>query len=242
MFNESRIDIYDYLYSLVYGVVTNNVYRMGEPVDTTKSDVNDGFVVINVGVLNDNSEFDCDAYGWARCTITAYIPKKSRGRLNGALYRTFERSINRVVDSAMYSDENTVYYINDESILSYDQDEITLKGNQYHVYVKSFTVMIDNQNRGSNLFIGYGGKDLNNEEDIRTLGNLQEYTKDNAFGEYAISIPNFNYLWICFDKPLKSITTKSFSIPTDSPIRVGTFFCYRTANAIGDDNMEFSIK
>ena len=35
MFNESRIDIYDYLYSLVHGVVTNNVYRMGEPTETT---------------------------------------------------------------------------------------------------------------------------------------------------------------------------------------------------------------
>lgn len=242
MFNESRIDIYDYLYNLVHGVVTNNVYRMGEPTETTKSDVQDGFVVLSVGVLNDDSEFDCDAYGWARCTITAYIPKKSRGRLNSALYRNFERAINRVVNSAMYEDENSIYYINDETILSYDLDETTQKGNQYHVYVKSFIVMIDNQNRGSNLFIGYGAKNIETMEDVANLGNLQEYTKDNANGEYAISIPRFNYLWVCFDKPLRSISAQSFSIPTDSPQRIGTLFCYRSANAIGDDNMEFTIR
>ena len=223
MFNESRIDIYDYLYNLVYGVVTNNVYRMGEPTETTKSDVQDGFVVLSVGVLNDDSEFDCDAYGWARC-------------------RNFERAINRVVNSAMYEDENSVYYINDETALSYDLDETTQKGNQYHVYVKSFIVMTDNQNRGSNLFIGYGAKNIETMEDVANLGNLQTYTKDNANGEYAISIPRFNYLWVCFDQPLKSISAQSFSIPTDSPQRIGTLFCYRSANAIGDDNMVFTIR
>ena len=73
MFNDSRIDIYDYLYNLVYDVVTKNVYRMGEPTETTESDSKDGFVVLKVGNMNDDSEFDCDAYGWVRCTITAYV-------------------------------------------------------------------------------------------------------------------------------------------------------------------------
>ena len=92
MFNDSRIDIYDYLYNLVYDVVTKNVYRMGEPTETTESDSKDGFVVLKVGNMNDDSEFYCDAYGWVRCTITAYVPKKSRGRLDKTLYKAFEKS------------------------------------------------------------------------------------------------------------------------------------------------------
>ena len=42
MFNDSRIDIYDYLYNLVYDVVTKNVYRTGAPTETTESDSKDG--------------------------------------------------------------------------------------------------------------------------------------------------------------------------------------------------------
>lgn len=143
MFNDSRIDIYDYLYNLVYDVVTKNVYRMGEPTETTESDSKDGFVVLKVGNMNDDSEFDCDAYGWARCTITAYVPKKSRGRLDKTLYKAFETSINQVVKDAIANGDNQEYYILGDSVLSMDVDETTQKGNQYHVYVKSFVVVLD---------------------------------------------------------------------------------------------------
>ena len=142
MFNESRIDIYDYIYGLVYGVVTNNVYRMGEPVETTESDTTDGFVVISVGNMNDEGEFDCDAYGWVRCSLTAFVPKKSRGRLNKTLYKSFETSINQVVKNAM-SAKDASYYISGDDVLSMDSDETTQKGNQYHVYIKSFVVVMD---------------------------------------------------------------------------------------------------
>ena len=142
MFNESRIDIYDYIYGLVYGVVSNNVYRMGEPVETTESDTTDGFVVISVGNMNDDSEFFCDAYGWVRCSIMAFVPKKSRGRLNKTLYKSFETSINQVVKNAMLQNDAS-YYISGDDVLSMDSDEITQKGNQYHVYIKSFVVVID---------------------------------------------------------------------------------------------------
>lgn len=144
MFNESRIDIYDYIYGLVYGVVTNNVYRMGEPVETTESDTTNGFVVINVGNMNDDSEFSCDAYGWARCSIMAFVPKKSRGRLNKTLYKSFETSINQVVKNAMLA-KDASYYISGDNVLSMDSDEITQKGNQYHVYIKSFVVVVDGE-------------------------------------------------------------------------------------------------
>lgn len=149
MFNESRIDIYDYIYGLVYGVVTNNVYRMGEPVETTESDTTNGFVVINVGNMNDDSEFSCDAYGWVRCSIMAFVPKKSRGRLNKTLYKSFETSINQVVKNAMLA-KDASYYISGDNVLSMDSDEITQKGNQYHVYIKSFVVVVDGEIEGEN--------------------------------------------------------------------------------------------
>ena len=149
MFNESRIDIYDYIYGLVYGVVTNNVYRMGEPVETTESDTTNGFVVINVGNMNDDSEFSCDAYGWVRCSIMAFVPKKSRGRLNKTLYKSFVTSINQVVKNAMLA-KDASYYISGDNVLSMDSDEITQKGNQYHVYIKSFVVVVDGEIEGEN--------------------------------------------------------------------------------------------
>lgn len=143
MFNDSRIDIYDYLYNLVYDVVTKNVYRMGEPTETTSSDVKDGFVIIKVGNFNDDSEFDCNTYGWVRCTIMAYVPKKAKGHLNKPLYKAFETSINNVIREAILSGNNGDFYILSDGVLSMDGDEITQKGNQYHVYLKSFIVVSD---------------------------------------------------------------------------------------------------
>lgn len=144
MFNESRIDIYDFLYGLFYNTVTRNVYRMGEPTENTESDTIDGFITLRVGVLNDDSEFYGDAYGWARCYVTAYIPKKSKGRLDSEKYKYFEDNINLVIKLAS-EDRNGDYFILKDSELSADDDEISQKGNQYHVYRKSFVVVTNNQ-------------------------------------------------------------------------------------------------
>ena len=144
MFNESRIDIYDFLYGLFYNTVTRNVYKMGEPTENTESDTIDGFITLRVGVLNDDSEFYGDAYGWARCYVTAYIPKKSKGRLDSEKYKYFEDNINLVVKLAS-EDRNGDYFILKDSELSADDDEISQKGNQYNVYRKSFVVVTNNQ-------------------------------------------------------------------------------------------------
>ena len=142
MFNESRIDIYNFLYGLFYDTITRNVYRMGEPTENSESDTTDGFLVIQVGVMNDDSEFDGDAYGWARCYVTAYIPKRSKGRLDAEKYKTFEDGINTIVKLASES-RNADYYVLKGSELSVDDVETTQKGNQYHIYRKSFVVVID---------------------------------------------------------------------------------------------------
>ena len=144
MINESRIDIYDYIEELMKQVC-DNVYPMGEPMETTEDDVDNGFIVIRVGKLNDDSEFSCEAYIWARCFVTAYVPKKTRGRLNKTLYKQFEDGINGVIKTAEEEQTNN-YFIVPDTILSTDDDETGQQGNQYHVFTKSFIVASDYQN------------------------------------------------------------------------------------------------
>lgn len=144
MLDKSRIKIYDYLYNLLYDVVTKNVYSMNPPQELTKSDAEDGFIVINVGDIHDASEFSCEAYGFARCYLTAYVPPITRGRLDYTKYETFENSINDVIENAT-SDSDGTYYIEDGSVLSMDNDETTNANNQFFIFVRSFVVNINKQ-------------------------------------------------------------------------------------------------
>jgi len=144
MFNESRIDIYNFLYQMFFDTVTRNVYKMGEPTENTESDTTDGFITLEVGAISDDSEFDGDAYGWVRCFVTAYVPQKSRGRLDDAKYKEFEDGINTVVRLASESSDGD-YYVLSGSELSIDDVETSQKGNQYHIYQKSFIIIIDKQ-------------------------------------------------------------------------------------------------
>lgn len=144
MINDSRIDIYDYLSGLMKQV-TDNVYPMGEPTTTTESDAENGFIVILVGRLNDDSEFSCEAYLWTRCYITAYVPKKNRGILNKSLYKEYETSINDIIRSEQGKTDESRYYIVPDTVVSMDDDEKTQKNNQYHVFTKSFIVGTDYQ-------------------------------------------------------------------------------------------------
>lgn len=140
----TRISLYGFL-SEVFADVTDNLYSMTVPTENTKSDVESGFVVTNVGNVVDESEFDGDAYGWVRCQVTAFVPKKSRGRLNKELYKAFEDGISAAIKAKTGENNEGGYYILEDSVLSMDDDENTIKGNQYHVFVKSFVVVIDQQ-------------------------------------------------------------------------------------------------
>lgn len=142
MVNESRIDIYDYLYNLFYDVVTQNVYSMETPQELTQSDTQDGFIVLHVGDLNDESEFAHHTYGWARCFVEAYIPPISRGRLDYDKYREFEDAITEVIHLA--SDEVIDgYSVQEGSVLSMDGAETTNANNSYFTFIKSFIVNIN---------------------------------------------------------------------------------------------------
>lgn len=149
MFNESRIDIYNYLYTLFYGTVTENVYSMNEPQELTKSDTSDGFIVLHVGNLIDESEFSLDAFGQVRCYVEAFIPPISRGRLAIDKYKEFEDAINAVIKSAM-EERDGAYYIQDDSIISTDTEETTNANNTYFTFIKSFIVVTDEQQTNNN--------------------------------------------------------------------------------------------
>lgn len=142
MIDKSRIALYDYLYSLLHGVVTNNVHSMGEPSETTQDEADNGFVVTKVGDIEDESEFEGNAYAWARCYIYAYVPKMSRGRLHKKKYKEYEDAILDVIKNAE-THQDSDYYIMPETTISMDDNANTQKGNQYNLFVKSFIVVIN---------------------------------------------------------------------------------------------------
>ncbi len=144
MFNQSRIGIYDYLYNIFYDVVTKNVYSMREPQELSKSDTEDGFIVIYVGDLYDESEFPRQAYGWTRCHVEAFVPPITRGRLDYDKYKSFEDDINSAISDAI-SNPNGKYHVREDSILSSDGDITTNANNSYFTFIKSFIVDIDEE-------------------------------------------------------------------------------------------------
>jgi hypothetical protein len=144
MFSESRIAIYEYLKSL-FASVTQNIYSMRVPTENTDDDTKNGFIVIQVGGINDESEFGLNAFGWVRCYVTAYVPQKKRGRLDSVKYAEFEDGINAVIRNLVDNPQNdSPYFVQGDGILSMDDDEDTNKGNQYNVFVKSFIVVSNN--------------------------------------------------------------------------------------------------
>lgn len=144
MLNESRIDLYDYLYNIFYDVVTKNVHSMREPQELTESDTNDGFIVIRVGTMNDESEFSGETYGWARCFVEAFVPPISRGRLDFDKYKEFEDSILTTIKLASQEAKGK-YHIEEDSIISSETEETTNANNSYFTFIKSFIVVIDKQ-------------------------------------------------------------------------------------------------
>lgn len=143
MVTESRIAVYNYLKTLFSGV-TQNIYPMRVPTENTSDDTQNGFIVIEVGAINDASEFDLQTFAWVRCNVVAYVPQKTRGRLDEAKYTAFENGINSAIRTAIDAPVPTsAYSIQSDGILSMDDDEDSNKGNQYNLFVKSFIVIID---------------------------------------------------------------------------------------------------
>lgn len=141
MFNESRIDLYDYI-SGIFSDVSENIYKMKIPQELTESDTTDGFIVVYLGDIYDDSEFLKEAYGDVRVVVSAYIPLKSRGRLNKELYKAFESGINEALDNEILNGNSEHYTIQDDGILSMDDIEDNNANNSYSVYTKTFVVTV----------------------------------------------------------------------------------------------------
>jgi len=141
MFNESRIDLYDYI-SGIFNSVSENIYKMKIPQELTESDTTDGFIVVYLGDIYDDSEFLKEAYGDVRVVVSAYIPLKSRGRLNKELYKAFESGINDALDNEILNGNDEHYTIQDDGILSMDDIEDNNANNSYSVYTKTFIITI----------------------------------------------------------------------------------------------------
>ena len=146
MFNDSRIGIYDYLYDLIVNnEVTKNVYMVDEPQDLTTSDKKDGFVVIKVGGVNDQSQFDLETYGWTRVYIYTYVPSTSRGRLDYNKYKAMENKLNALIRQVSEQGSVGGYTIVQNSTLSMDGVKMSTANNLFYSFVKSFRVFITQQ-------------------------------------------------------------------------------------------------
>lgn len=141
MFNESRIDLYDYI-SGIFNSVSENIYKMKIPQELTDSDTTEGFIVVYLGDIYDDSEFLKEAYGDVRVVVSAYVPLKSRGRLNKELYKAFESGINDALGNEILNGTNEHYTIQDDGILSMDDIEDNNANNSYSVYTKTFIVTV----------------------------------------------------------------------------------------------------
>lgn len=141
MFDASRNAIYDYLCD-IFEQVSKNVYEKFAPQELTNSDAKDGFLVVSVGDLYNESEFSQEAYGWVRCYVEAYVPLKSRGRADHKKDAAFEDKINAVIKTQA-ENESGSYTIREDHILSSDYEEVTNGDNPFSVFVKSFIVEIN---------------------------------------------------------------------------------------------------
>lgn len=142
MVDESRISIYEYVESILTSV-TENVYLMDEPQELTQSDTEEGFIVISVGDFIDASEFNGNAYAATRVFVRCFVPPITRGRLNKTLYKQFEDDVNAAIALASSSNDNSKYWIDEESVISADFGEESNANNVYYMFVKSFVVLVE---------------------------------------------------------------------------------------------------
>ena len=148
MFSDSRIGIYRYVESLLTENVTENVYLMNKPQELVQSDTEEGFIVVKVGDLHDDSEFDGETYGWTRVFVETYVPPITRGRLNVSKYKEYEDAINEVIKNASQVSGGE-YWIQSESVLSMDGNVENNANNSYYMFIKSFVVMIGSDMNGN---------------------------------------------------------------------------------------------
>lgn len=135
----SRQDIYSYI-TTIFSSVTKNIYPIEIPSTLSSDAVKNGFIVLKLNEIKDQSEFLSDTYSDPRMYVESYIPSKADGSINKTKYEEIQSTIDSIVLEECKK-TNQVYTISKESILSGD-DFYTNKTNSFFMYIASFTITI----------------------------------------------------------------------------------------------------
>lgn len=136
-----RTPIYKYVYSLFNGKVTDYIYPMGIPTNLTEEAQAGGFMVINVGDIQDRSEMTLSNYAQTRVTVQMYVTPKGRGRIDTELYEEYETKIFDIL-AAESEKRGEKYIIDLDSILSTDDVYNKDGNNVFFLYIASFVLKI----------------------------------------------------------------------------------------------------
>ena len=140
--NISRIDIYDYIKGLFAGqanTIFKNVYYGEIPQTITDSDKNNGFIVIRLGALNDNSDFYLSTYCTIRGYIECYIPLY-QGKMNTTKYKLVQNALDLIIKGEGEK-VNAQYNINTDSVLT-TEGYFNNNNNTSFAYIASFQITI----------------------------------------------------------------------------------------------------
>ena len=141
--NESRKDIYSYVATL-FTSVTTNIFRGEIPKSLSGTCATNGFMVLRLGELRDDSEFDMEAFGRVRMNVEFYVPSVSTSNAGGVMNTTkFDEAQDDIdaIVNAECAKRNQTYTISRDGILSFD-DFYSNSANTFHVYITSFIITI----------------------------------------------------------------------------------------------------
>lgn len=141
MIDARRAPIYKYVASLFEGKVTKYVYPMSVPTNLTDEPAAGGFMVINIGDIQDRSEMTLSNYAQTRVMVQMYVSSKNRGRIDYTLYEKYEKLISDILIEEN-NKRGDKYIIDLDSLLSTDAVYNNDGNNVFFQYIASFVVKI----------------------------------------------------------------------------------------------------
>ena len=138
----SRKDLYSYTASMFVGIV-KGIYRH-MPTALSTEDTANGFIVIRMGDIKDDSEIIGNTDAKTRIYVECYVPDVNTTTTNGVMSTTKYDAIQQAVDDRIDTEcdkVNQTYTISRDGILSSD-DTYVNKANSFMVYITSFQVII----------------------------------------------------------------------------------------------------
>lgn len=144
-------------------------------------------------------------------------------------------------------DDGLQFVIKDNYLYITDDD-----GNSYRINMTNEPSTPEIPSTTYNIYIGFGPESISSIENITNLDNSVHYVlkdisnPDTEDGTYHItstneSLKNNCYIWVCSEQSFKRITSNGFTVPSESTIKIGTYYCKRATNAItisGDNIIE----